>query len=424
MKKQLIAAFAALLCLALCTAPVLADASKVVTMGADLTPEQKQTMWDYFKTSEKDVVYEEINNAEEHQYLDGIAPQEQIGSRTYSCAYIEPTNSGGINVKTANLNWVTADMIRSALTTAGVQNADVVAASPFPVSGTGALTGILKAYQKATNTPISEDKKEAANQELVTTTGIADSLTSQGTDSDQARNEATEVVNEAKKELLEDKKNGPVSDEQLQRIVDTVGAKLTDSDRAALLALLQKINTIDYSDKELKGALENINTTLDKLVNGVSEQNNIFEKMWATLQSWFGAGSITDKTDDAALGAGAVVTDTANTLDTTVKENGPTWWDNFTTWLQGIFSPKPDQSETDSTQAPEQTPSPDSSAKPSQTPDTFTPGEVLDVPAQTNPADTPQDSTGETPAAEDTQNAAGDHDDQIQTLPDAVPVPE
>lgn len=336
--KKIVALMLSAFLLLFATLPVYADATRVVTLGADLTDEQKQTIWDYFGTSEDQVVVETVNNTEEREYLSGIAPEEQIGTRTYSCAYIEPTSSGGINVKTANLNWVTADMISSALSTAGVENANVIAAAPFAVSGTGALTGILKSYQAATNTEVSAEKQEAANQEIVTTTDIADSLTNQGVDETNAKNEASEVVNEAKQELLEAKQDGEVTDEQLQNIVNTVGANLSDTDRAALLSLLQKINAIDYSDSEIKAALNNIDTTLNKLVNGVTEQNNIFTNIWNTVKGWFGGGSILDKTDDSALGASAVITDTSETLSESLNAaKNSSWWDNVVNWFKNLF---------------------------------------------------------------------------------------
>ena len=59
--------------------------------------------------------------------------------------YVEPTDSGGIKVKTANLNFVTSAMIASTLTTAGMENCNVIAACPFEVSGIRSLTGIIMA---------------------------------------------------------------------------------------------------------------------------------------------------------------------------------------------------------------------------------------------------------------------------------------
>ena len=72
---------AALLCSACLVAgsvnPVFADASKVVTLGADLTDAQKQTMMKYFNVSSDQVQVMTITNEDEHKHLDNIAPRFQ-----------------------------------------------------------------------------------------------------------------------------------------------------------------------------------------------------------------------------------------------------------------------------------------------------------------------------------------------------------
>lgn len=131
--------------LALCSSLILgsinfvfADGARVVTLGADLNENQRATMLKYFGVNENEVVILEVNNQEERKYLQGIATESQLGKKTYSCSYVEPTKSGsGINVKTANLTWLTSSMVASTLATTGMTDADVVVASVFPVSGTG-----------------------------------------------------------------------------------------------------------------------------------------------------------------------------------------------------------------------------------------------------------------------------------------------
>ena len=84
-------------------------------------------MLKYFGVKENEAVILEVNNQEERKYLEGVATEAQLGKKTYSCAFVEPTKSGsGINVKTA-------------LSTTGMTDADVVVASVFPVSGTGVI---------------------------------------------------------------------------------------------------------------------------------------------------------------------------------------------------------------------------------------------------------------------------------------------
>lgn len=115
-----------------------ADGTRVVTIGVNNTPEQRATILKYFGVNENEVAILEVNNQEERKYLEGVASEAQLGKKTYSCSYVEPTKSGsGINVKTANLTWLTSSMVASTLSTAGLLDADVVVASTFPVSGTG-----------------------------------------------------------------------------------------------------------------------------------------------------------------------------------------------------------------------------------------------------------------------------------------------
>ena len=151
------------------TVPAMADAMKVVTLGADLSDEQKNTMLKYFKVDSSQVQIIYVTNQDERDHLSSYVPLEQIGTRTVSCAYVKPTTSGGIKVRTANLNWVTCNMIASSLSTSGVTNCEVVAACPFEVSGTGALTGIQMAYETASGQKLDETKKELATEEMVVT---------------------------------------------------------------------------------------------------------------------------------------------------------------------------------------------------------------------------------------------------------------
>ena len=104
-KRSVIAALLCSLCLTAGGAvPAMADSARVVTLGADLTQDQKDTMMRYFKTDASQVQILTITNQDEREHLGDYIPLEQIGTRTLSCAYVKPTQSGGIKVRTANLN--------------------------------------------------------------------------------------------------------------------------------------------------------------------------------------------------------------------------------------------------------------------------------------------------------------------------------
>ncbi len=200
---------AAVMAASLVVTPAFADSRVVATIGADLTAEQRQTVIDYFGSSMNGAKVIYVTNADEHAHLDGYVPYEQIGNATYSCALICPTSSGGIHVRAANLNYVTADMLASALSSAGVRNADVIAICPFKVSGTGALTGVLLAYETATGQALDTTKKDVATQELVVTQSISSQV---GSDA------ATLIVNDVKASVV---MNGVTDQAQIDAIVDT-----------------------------------------------------------------------------------------------------------------------------------------------------------------------------------------------------------
>ena len=54
-----------------------ADNSKVVTLGANLSDEQKKSMYEYFGTSSDKVETIEVTNADERKYMEGIASEDR-----------------------------------------------------------------------------------------------------------------------------------------------------------------------------------------------------------------------------------------------------------------------------------------------------------------------------------------------------------
>lgn len=170
---------------------------------------------------------------------------------------VNPTNSGGIQVKTANLSWVTSNMIASTLSTSGVVNCEVLAAAPFEVSGTGALTGIIMAYESAVGATLDSAKKEVATQELITTTEIANEI---------GQVQATEIVNESKMQVIEGQ---VVNKNEIDIIINDVAEKgnisLSDEDRELLSQLLQEIAQQDYNYEEMKETLERVEQNMQEL---------------------------------------------------------------------------------------------------------------------------------------------------------------
>lgn len=251
-----------------------ADALKSVTLGADLTNSQKEDMLKYFEVTRKEANVLEVTNAEEAKYLAKIASEQQIGSRAISCSYVEPTKKGGLQISTNNINWVTESMIKNALITAGVENAIVKVSAPFNVSGTAALTGILKGFEKSDGgTKIDENKKEAANQELVVTGDLGDKI---------GQDEAAKLINEIKKDVVKEK---PKTDEDIRKIVvnvtnnySSLKDKLSDEDIQAIINLMKKINSLDLDFKKIKDQLNDVSKSLKEKL-GSEEAQGFFAKV-------------------------------------------------------------------------------------------------------------------------------------------------
>lgn len=336
---------AAALCTASLPLAVQADSSNVVTLGANLTQEQKTSMYEYFGTSADQVETIEVTNADERKYMEGIASEEQIGTRTYSCSYVEPTSDGGIQVKVANLTYVTSSMIASTLTTSGVENCNVVAASPIAVSGTGALTGIMMAYETASGETLDEGQKAAATEELVTTGELADAV------GDEA---ATGIMNDVKEQVIGDGLTDPSEiQDAVTEAAKTYNITLTEDQMNKITSLMETISQYDYDVKALKETLDNLN----------GESGGFFSNLWDSITGFFGGdtvGGIINDTKDDILGSDVVTDSTlggsgsSDSTDTSTEEEGGGFWDSIVNFFENLFGGGDDSEDDASTE--EETP--------------------------------------------------------------------
>lgn len=336
---------AAALCTASLPLAVQADSSNVVTLGANLTQEQKTSMYEYFGTSADQVETIEVTNADERKYMEGIASEEQIGTRTYSCSYVEPTSDGGIQVKVANLTYVTSSMIASTLTTSGVENCNVVAASPIAVSGTGALTGIMMAYETASGETLDEGQKAAATEELVTTGELADAV------GDEA---ATGIMNDVKEQVIGDGLTDPSEiQDAVTEAAKTYNITLTEDQMNKITSLMETISQYDYDVKALKETLDNLN----------GESGGFFSNLWDSITGFFGGdtvGGIINDTKDDILGSDVVTDSTlggsgsSDSTDPSTEEEGGGFWDSIVNFFENLFGGGDDSEDDASTE--EETP--------------------------------------------------------------------
>lgn len=350
-KRSLIVAALCSMCLALGNPlPVLADASKVVTLGADLTEAQKNTMMKYFKADASQVQIITVNNQDEHNYLGKYISNEQIGTRTLSCAYVKPTQSGGIKVRTANLNYVTCNMLANALSTAGVSNCEAVAACPYEVSGTGALTGVMMAYETASGKQLDSTKKDLATKEVVVTGDVAQQV---GNDN------ATNIINQAKLQIIGDNiQNADEIYNTVNNIAIQNNVTLSADELNTITALLQEIVQQNYDIQEMKQTLESIQKNLDKATGNDSSSDDSDDEDEEIADEDSSDGE--DITQDVAtdeLGPDVIESSTEDpnlAQDTGMNDSGSESSDSSTEDNMGIPEATEDGTQDTATETPEE----------------------------------------------------------------------
>lgn len=343
-KKKASSLLVAITIVASSIVPSFADGTRVVTIGVNNTAEQRQKIFNYFGVKQDEVQVLEVNNQEEREYLGKVATEAQLGTKTYSCAYVEPTNSGGINVKTANITWVTSSMVASTLSTAGMTNANCVIAATFPVSGTGALTGVMKAFEDASGQKLDEDKKELASEELITTGDLGDEI---------GQDKATGVVNDIKTEVI---KNGTSDTTQIADIINNVtnnyNVTLTDAQVKQITDLMEKIAAQNYDYRSMKETLNNVSHVVKDNLNEAGESvgnsgilnsiGNLFSSIGDWLSNLFASNKdlgILAETKDDILGSNVVINATdkaAENLPSNEEVQG--FFQKIVSWFKNLFS--------------------------------------------------------------------------------------
>ena len=259
-----------------------------LSLGADLTPDQRATVLGFMgieltDLDNYDVVY--VNNDEEHKYLETSIRKSEIGTRSLSSVLItEDIKGAGLSVSTHNINYCTVGMYKNALATAGIADAKIIVAGPFPISVTAALVGTLTAYEEMTGKKLDDKVTDAAMDELVTTGELNKSI-----DGDSQDIEA--MIADLKKQLAD----GRLKDESqikdaIKEAAKHYDLKLSDDDIAKLTSLLMKLKdaNIDW-DSVINQAQDWASKLGDKInAPGFWEKlGNFFMDLWDKIKSLF-----------------------------------------------------------------------------------------------------------------------------------------
>lgn len=234
--KKIKVFLAILMSLIFVATPILAGnviENEIISIGADLSSSQKDEILEELGSENVRII--EVTNEEEHKYLDGIISSDKIGKNALSSMKLIVLDDGkGIEVDVSNnIIYITEDMYRNSLITAGVKDAKVTVTAPFEVTGTGALTGIMKGYETLTGEIITDDVKKVANEELVVTNELSEDI---GSD------DATNLINDIKVAFSE---NMPENEEEARVLIVNISNEynlnLTDDQVNQLVDLFMKM---------------------------------------------------------------------------------------------------------------------------------------------------------------------------------------
>lgn len=291
-KKITAAVLAAAMVLTLPAAGMTAKADAVtdadpkdvyVSFGADLNSDEKATVMDLLGIDEEDLedyTVGEITNDDEHKYLGDYLDDSVIGSRALSSVIVVLGEDGdGIDVETKNISYCTAGMYTNALITAGIENADVIVAGPFEITGTAALVGAMKAYSELTGEEISEESMDTAVNELVVTSQMAEDIDSE---------DIEQLIAYVKAKVVEE---GLDDDEKISEAIDE-GAKqlnitITEEEKQTIISLMKKIASLDLDIDSMKEQAKDLFNKLEDMGIDKEQAKNFFQKIIDAIQSFF-----------------------------------------------------------------------------------------------------------------------------------------
>ncbi|MGL5067211.1 MAG: DUF1002 domain-containing protein [Sarcina sp.] len=309
----------------------------IVTVGANNSWQQRQELLKDFNvnTNDSNITFIQTTNrdiAKELGFTGNINDIPNTGSYSSAKITILPEGSG-IQVTTNNLTEVTGDMLASALTTCGINNASIEADAPMPVTGQAALAGVLQAFQQATGKVVPEQNKKVANNEINTTASIAKTV---------GQKKAETIVNQAKSIVIKDNPNSKI---EVQNIVNNVvnnnGGGLNQSQEAQLTNLMEQIKGLNLNYDKVEGTLKNIQSSIasgEKNFSNVSAKlqeeikNNhvviekaegMLQKIWNWITSFFEGGEKAVSQDNQSANTPAT-TSTNTSNQNQQQDNGQT----------------------------------------------------------------------------------------------------
>jgi len=221
-----------------------------------------------------------VTASEVNAISSNITGRTYPSSQIYSCAMVDLSYNKGINISvdTSKITVVTPKMYENALKSTGINNGYVVVSSPVSASGEAALAGVLNSYEVAVGTPIPDQAKKAATEELYTETQIANQT---GQNPDQISNLFSNVTDEIQAKNITDPNqivvivnnvagnmNINLSTQQVQQIANSLAD--TQKAQSSLTDFKNQLQNVSNQASQSGGIIDQIISYIQSILNSLS----------------------------------------------------------------------------------------------------------------------------------------------------------
>ncbi|MBA3945427.1 MAG: DUF1002 domain-containing protein [Herpetosiphonaceae bacterium] len=208
-----------------------AQNKKIITLGADLNPDQRKALLQRFGANEATDKILTINSDETRNTMQTIIPLPQGYTSVSSTALTCLPPGGGLHVTSENITKVSAAMYASALLTAGIGDADLIVAAPqdAQAEGMSALAGVFKGFTDpvCNRGELNPTRRDLALRQLALT---ADLATTTGGD----YTKAADFMLRAQQVLVREKNNPDAAYPIVDGVQNDTGIKLPPEQRKAV----------------------------------------------------------------------------------------------------------------------------------------------------------------------------------------------
>lgn len=262
--------------------PIYAVSGFAITYGETTyaNADWKNSMNTYFqsKTSKNinDATSKVITASEVNAISTNITGRTYPSSEIFSCAMVDLSYNQGINVivDTSKITVVTPKMYANALKSTGINNGYVVVSSPVSATGEAALAGVLKSYEIAVGTPIPDQAKKAATEELYTETQIVNQT---GQNPDKIADLFSKSMDQVQSQNLQDPAQIKVI---VINIANNMNINLTDQQA-------QQIADSLANSQQAQAGLTDFKSKLQNITNQAVQSGGIVDQIMSFLQGIF-----------------------------------------------------------------------------------------------------------------------------------------